>query len=350
MDHYDVLEIPTKFDHAEAITAVKVCGGKVYIGLTGYDVALVELDPADESVRDTGFRFPHKGNDIMNKIHNALVITKGKCYMGHGSNINMDKWQFPPSFDGGHIYSFDPATGATEDIGLVTARSTIHAMAGNGDFLFGYGIPDNHLFSCDLTTGEIIDFGNLNGHDYPNHNFVCAGQKAFGAYKRELQYLDDRVILGGSYLMVYDHGTRQIEMTDHLLADDFAVGKSDAGIDSCIAASNGLVYIGRTNGVLTELDPQTYRVRELGRPRLNDGPRCTGLAEHKGRIFGTSGWPVMGLFSYDMSSGEFIDYGHVTDAYPRMCYFHGIDILPDGRIYVGETDGSRPYVYRLAPK
>jgi len=47
-----------------------------------------------------------------------------------------------------------------------------------------------------------------------------------------------------------------------------------------------------------------YHLRELGRPRPNDGPRLTGLAEHNGMIFGTSGWPVMGLFSYDPTSAE----------------------------------------------
>ena len=346
MDKYDVREIPVKLDGAVAITAVKVCNGKLYIGLTGNDVALVELDPADESIRDTGFRFPSKGNDIMNKIHNSLVIADDKCYIGHGSNIGMDKWQFPPSFDGGHLYAFDPATGKTDDLGLASARSTVHALAGTDAFLFGYGIPDNHLFSCDLQSGEITDFGNLNGHDYPNHNFVCAGRRAFGAYKRGQQSREDRLALGGSYLMVYDHDAKQIEMTGHLLADSSA---GDAGMDSWVAASNGRLYGGRGDGVLIEVDLETYEVRELGRPRPNDGPRMTGVAERDGLIFGTSGWPVMGLFSYDPESGAFTDYGHVTDAYPKMCYFHGIDTLPDGRIYVGETDGNRPHIYRLAP-
>ena len=346
MDQYDVLEVSVKLDDAVAITAVEELNGKVYIGLTGNDVALVELDPADESVRDTGFRFPSKGNKIMNKIHNSLVVANGKCYIGHGSNINMDKWQFAPCFDGGHLYAFDPSTGRTDDLGLASARSTVHALAGTDEFLFGYGIPDNHLFSCDLKSGEIIDFGNLNGHDYPNHNFVCAGRKAFGAYVRPRQSTDDKLHLGGCYLMVYDHDAKEIAMTDHLLADSSA---GNAGMDSWVAASNGLLYGGRNDGVLIEVDPKTHRVRELGRPRPNGGPRLTGMAEQNGVIFGTSGWPIMGLFSYDPKTGVSTDYGHVTDAYPKMCYFHGITTLPDGRVYVGETDGNRPHIYRLAP-
>ena len=77
MDKYEVTEIPLDFERTVAITAVELCEGKVYIGLRGAGVALVELDPTDESVRDTGFQFPSKGNDILNKIHNSLVVACG---------------------------------------------------------------------------------------------------------------------------------------------------------------------------------------------------------------------------------------------------------------------------------
>ncbi|MAE60675.1 MAG: hypothetical protein CMJ49_04865 [Planctomycetaceae bacterium] len=68
------------------------------------------------------------------------------------------------------------------------------------------------------------------------------------------------------------------------------------------------------------------------------------------KIFGRSGWPVMGLFSYDMTDGTCVDYGLVTEAYPKMCYLHGMVALPNGSIFVGETDGNRPHVYRMDPK
>ena len=348
MDQYDVLEVSVKLDDAVAITAVEELNGKVYIGLTGNDVALVELDPADESVRDTGFRFPSKGNKIMNKIHNSLVIANGKCYIGHGSNINMDKWLFPSSFDGGHLYSYEPKSKKTIDLGLASACSTVHAMAGNDDLLFGYGIPDNHLFSCDLKTGEITDFGNINGHDYPNHNFGCAGRKAFGAYIHPQQSTDDRFFLGGSYLMVYDHDKKEIELTDEMISCGATQG--EVGVDAWLTASNGKLYGGCNDGVLVEVDPDTHTVRELGKPRPGGGPRMPSLAEQNGKVFGTSGWPIMGLFSYDMTTGKMEDYGLVTTDYPKMCYFHGMVALPDGSVFVGETDGNRPHVYRMDPK
>ena len=348
MDKYDVREIPVKLDGAVAITAVEVCNGKVYIGLTGNDVALVELDPADESVRDTGFRFPSKGNKIMNKIHNSLVVDGGLLYIGHGSNINFDKWQFPPSFDGGHVYSYDPGSGRTEDLGLASGCSTVHALAGGDGFVFGYTIPDNHLFACDIQAGGMTDLGNLIGHDYPNHNLVCAGRKAFGVYRRPQQSTENKIHLAGYYLFVYDHDTKTYEVTDELVSEAAGPG-GGAGMDSWVLASDGKAYGGRSDGVLVELDPATHHVSEIGKARPNGGPRLSGLAERDGLIFGTAGWPVMGFFSYDPKSGAFTDYGHVTDAYPKMCYFHGIDTLPDGRIYVGETDGNRPHIYRLAP-
>ena len=349
MKGYDVTEIPLDYEGAVAITAVKVCNGKLYVGLTGADVALVEMDPADDSHRDTGFGFPHKGNDIMNKIHNSLVVDGGVLYIGHGSNINFDKWQFPPTFDGGHLYSFDPATAKTEDLGLASRCSTVHALAGGDGFLFGYTIPDNHLFAYDMESGELTDLGNLIGHLYPNHNFVCVGRKAFGVYYRPQQSTEDKISPAGHYLFVYDHDSRGFQPTGELVAEG-QDSSGDRGMDAWLAASNGKVYGGRMDGVLIELDPDTQHVRELGKARPNGGPRLSGLAEHDGKIFGTAGFPVMGLFSYDPQSGAFTDYGLVTEKYPKMCYFHGIAALPDGRVYVGETDGNRPHIYVLAPR
>ena len=342
MDGYTVKEIPLKYEDAVAITAVKVCGDKVYFGLTGGDAILIELDPASDSIRDTGFRFPSKGNKILNKIHNSLA--KGPddlFYIGHGSNINMNKWEFPPVFDGGHLYSYDPRSGATEDLGLAAARSTVHALEIGDGFLFGYTIPDNHLFAHDLQLGELTDLGNISG-SYSNHNFACAGKKAFGAYARAQQSSQDKLLVEGTYLFVYDHEERTYEPTEQIIAPAKLV------MDSWVAASDR-IYGGRGDGVLIELDPETREVREIGIARPNGGTRITGLAEHDGKIFGTAGFPVMGLFSYEPASGEFRDYGKVTEEYPRICYFHGIDILPDGRVYVGETDSNRPNAYVLEP-
>lgn len=63
MDSYGVLETPVKFDNTEALAAVKACNKMGYIGLAGNGRALVELDPTDESLCDTGFAFKSNMKD-----------------------------------------------------------------------------------------------------------------------------------------------------------------------------------------------------------------------------------------------------------------------------------------------
>ncbi len=342
MEGFKVREIPLRFEGAIAITAVKVCKGKVYLGLTGDDPILIELDPETGQVRDTGFRFPGKGKAIANKIHNSLVKGPDELfYIGHGSNISWARWEFPPEWDGGHLYSLDVETGETEDLGLAVARNTIHALAIGDGLLVGYTIPDNHLFAYDLQAKELTELGNVIGKN-SNHNLVCVGRRAFGVYSRDQQRLEERFVVAGNYLFVYDQENKEFQRTEEF------VGTADS-IDSWVVTSDGKVYGGLSDGVLVELNPETCEVREIGIARPNGGARLSGLAEHEGKVFGTAGWPVMGLFSYEPDTGEFRDYGKVTEEYPQMCYFHGIDILPDGRIYVGETDSNRTHVYELEP-
>ncbi|MBA7566478.1 hypothetical protein ES708_08169 [subsurface metagenome] len=357
MNGYRVTKIPLdKFKNATAITAMETYENRVYVGLTSKDTVLVELDPANDKVRDTGFRFPSKGNDsIHNKIHNSLVRGQGALdglfFMGHDANIDWDQWVFSPQeFAGGHLYSFNVKTGFTEDLGLVARCNVPHALAIGDNFLFGYTIPDNHLFAYDIPKKSLTDFGNVIG-DFCNHNLVCVGKKAFGGYLSPHRSCEGKPdLMKGVYLFVYDHDKQIIQKTEQKCGEADGIYGGNRGLDSWLVTSERRVYGGLADGKLIELNPETVQVTEIGIARPNGGPRLTCLTESKEKIiFGTAGWPQMGLFSFNPSSNEFIDYGIVTTKY-KMCYFHGMAMLPDGRIYVGETDSNRPYVYKLEPK
>ena len=363
MDAYKVTKLPLddKFKDALAITAMNTCGNKVYIGLTGKDTVLVELDPATDKTRDTGFRFPPKGANgdaIHDKIHNSLVKGQngpdGLFFMGHDANITWNQWPFSPGeFTGGHLSAFNVKTGQTEDLGLVAGCNVPHALAIGDNFLFGYTIPDNHFFACDLLKKKLTDFGNIIG-GFCNHNVVCVGQKAFGGYLAPYQTREEGPdLIKGVYLFVYDHANQTIRKTEQRIAcgeADDGIGGGNRGLDSWLVTSDKKVYGGLADGKFIELNSETVHVTEIGLARPNGGPRLPCLAESKEKIiFGTAGWPQMGLFSFNPAAHEFRDYGIIAPEY-KMCYFHGMAMLSDGRIYLGETDSNRPYVYKLEPK
>jgi len=88
-------------------------------------------------------------------------------------------------------------------------------------------------------------------------------------------------------------------------------------------------------------------VELLGRPVRSS--RIPALEEAPdGRIMGLGGFPQMRLFAYSPADGAFQGYGIVAPHY-ELCLFHAMAVLPDGRIYAGETDSGRPNIYCLTP-
>ncbi len=347
-----------RFPQAVAVTAMASVGNTVYVGLTSMGPVLIEMDTASGRLIDTGFGFPKKGDsDIHDKIHNALVNDPGEdglFYTAHDVNISWSQWGFSPEqFTGGHLYSFNVQTGRQSDLGIVTECNVPHTIALGEGFLFGYTIPDNHLFSYDIKKKKVTDFGNVIG-DFCNHNMVCSGTKAFGGYyiSGNRERSGKPQLVQGVYLFVYDHSTGSLQKTETRITCGPADGiyGGNRGIDAWLKTSDGRMYGGLADGKMVSLDAGTMEVKELGIARLNGGPRLPCLAESAdGIVWGAAGWPLMGLFSFNPATGEFMDYGVVTEKYP-MCYFHAMVVLPDGRIYLGETDSNRPHVYELEPE
>ncbi len=65
------------------------------------------------------------------------------------------------SYEGGHLFSFDPATKNTEDFGIMARGQGINCIAIDSvrGKIYGVTYPAGHLFSFDLETKAIKDFG-----------------------------------------------------------------------------------------------------------------------------------------------------------------------------------------------
>ncbi|HPA17577.1 MAG TPA: hypothetical protein PLU30_07500 [Verrucomicrobiae bacterium] len=363
MKAYDVTELRVPVTGANAVTAM-VLGddGILYCGLTGQRRVLVALDPRSDVIRDFGEIFPDdpKTRGIDDKIHNALVKAQdGSLYIGQGLNISDG---YPREFhahgyEGGHLFRYEPGTGRVADLGPQVPGEAIQGMTMDprGRYIAGYTIPGNHFFVHDLGTHEVADYGRIS--QPAHHNLVCdSAGVTWGCWNCALAREGMPVRTGACYLMRYDHEGRTFERTcvevptESFAAVSPAKNKSwNNGFDSACRARDGAIYFGTSLPAnLCRMRPGADNVELLGQPVPSS--RIPALAETAdGRIVGLGGFPQMQLFQYDPAKATIQNFGVVAPQYP-LCLFHAMAVLPDGRIYAGETDSGRANIYRLEPR
>ncbi len=368
MEGYEVEQISLDAcPGAVAVTSMaRGSDGNVYAGLTGRGHVLARIDVADGSVEDLGEIFPCRPGmaPLLDKIHNSLLAgPDGELYIGQGLNLD---WNAGPrtfdlaAFGGGHLFRYDIATGRLEDLGLQVPLNAIHGMTMDARrrIIYGYTIPDNHFFVHYLDGHRVEDKGRIS--NYASHNLACgADGTVYGGYFGDLSWtgvpVDDpeaarRHHFAGTYLYRYHPDEGRLARTSELVVygDEVDIF-SNKGIDSLTCSSSGELYGGTAvGGTVFRIDGATGRVAVVGKPVLT--PRISGMQEGPdGSMYMTAGFPLMHLVRYDPRAGSFTDFGEVRSC-ADLCYFHGMAVLDDGTVYVGETDSARLAVYKLTPK
>lgn len=360
---YAVTEARVPVAGANAVTAMALgADGLIYCGLTGKRRVLAALDPRDDSLRDLGEIYPDdpKTRGILDKIHNALVkAPDGSLYIGQGLNVSdgYPREFHSDGYDGGRLFRYQPGSGRLSDLGPQVRGEAIQglAMDPRGRYIAGYTIPGNRFFVHDLASHAVVDYGRISqmGH----HNMVCdARGVTWGCWNCALAPAGAAVRSDGCYLMHYDHSARTFERTAIEVPTapfrEISPAKNKSwnnGFDSALCARDGNVYFGvSTPANLCRLAPQKGKIELLGQPVGSS--RMPALAEAAdGRIVGLGGFPQMQLYAYDPARKAIENYGVVAPQY-EMCLFHAMVVLPDGRIYAGETDSGRASVYCLIPQ
>ncbi len=362
MESFEVDILKIEAGGATAITSIcRGRNGKLYVGLTSHRNVLVEVEPDTLEVKDLGPVFEPLGDDVLpHKIHNALACAgDGTIWLGEGSGMS------PPTpipefdlseYEGGAVYSFDPDTGKFERHAVPVPHNSIHAMALSPDdrYVCGYTIPDNHFWSYDIHKKEARDYGCIS-------NWCChcvvvgADDIGYCAWwtsgLRGVERISGHDINSGTYLARCDLKAGKFTRTTTriVLGREYGIA-GNTGVDAWCRTRSGRVF-GSTavGGVIFEVLDGGERVHHVGKPVLF--PRVGAMAEDKdGLIWGAAGYPVMHVFSFHPDdSGSMRDYGPVETQH-AMCYFHGMAVMDDGTIFVGETDSGRSQLFRLRPK
>ncbi|MEX2585105.1 MAG: hypothetical protein WD315_01845 [Balneolaceae bacterium] len=67
------------------------------------------------------------------------------------------------SYEGGHLFLYDPGTDELEDLGIIAPGQGINCIAvdQNREIVYGVTYPAGHLFSFDLSSKSVKDFGEV---------------------------------------------------------------------------------------------------------------------------------------------------------------------------------------------
>ena len=153
--------------------------GKVYIGVgnhlaVGGNSALYCYNPDNDELKvvaDIGRVIGQRPGELVvgqGKIHTRVMEGKdGRIYggtmMGGHYTGRIGTYVYPRSYPGGHLWVYDPATGATRDLGIPIPYEAIYSVWADTERGKIYGITFGHrlLFSYDLENGRVSVKGNV---------------------------------------------------------------------------------------------------------------------------------------------------------------------------------------------
>jgi hypothetical protein len=232
------------------------------------------------------------------QISNQTIITdiayhKGNI-LGCTSTYNEIFDDSSKSYDGGHLFLFNPKTSKIEDLGIVAPRQGINCIAIDSvhNKLYGVTYPAGHLFSFDLKTkatkdiGEVMtpwrvkDLGRVSWRGVPKVLMIdAAGTLYYSTYYRseiemtkKEQMKGDRSFystLEGGRIYSLKYGEEKPVFTGAKIPVQTGMDSDpiyENGIASAIPAKDGGFWCGTINdGFLFKYEPRTSTVINKGK-------------------------------------------------------------------------------------
>ncbi len=248
--------------------------------------------------RTDGDKVEHVFN-ITSKINGQSSISdiakgKGNIMFGGTSTYNEIFDQKNNNYEGGHIFSFDPATNKIVDFGIISSGQGINCIAIDTVRAKIYAVtyPAGHLFSYDLTTktkkdyGEIMtpwrvkDMGRVSWRGVPKVLLIDGDGNVFYStyFRTEIEMVKREQMVGGNTAYSSMQGGRIYKLAQGAEKPVFtgAIIPAQTGMDSdplyengiasAIPAKDGGFWCGTINdGFLFKFEPATAKVINKGK-------------------------------------------------------------------------------------
>ena len=359
--------VPEKFANSKSGYTAFVGGpdGKIYVGSANYyDYGKwLAYDPRNRSIREVvNMRRTLAENffdvNTQGKTHSQLAVgPDGKIYGGtkQGHELFTTRPEIGEErngYPGGHLVSYDPATGVGQDLGVMRAQDGL--MNGIVDHerrrIYFKTEPRTHFLIYEFDTHQVIDKGRIGtwsryidmddeGNVWiPNHGHMTK----YDVWKDELQELEVRVegegpayskpyacvIGGGGIKQGADFNKRGMKLYggDHTQIQEFDLAR----------AANGMV-------------PMRYVCRAVPEPYEESSDIHTMIQDAKGRIYWTAdagGSPKQTLIMrYDPRLGKEeclgyavdVEFDQHEDLHNGYGSIQGSAIGADGSLYIMAT-------------
>ncbi|MDB5120037.1 MAG: hypothetical protein JWN56_1255 [Sphingobacteriales bacterium] len=223
-----------------------------------------------------------------------IAVGKGDVLIGSTSTSNEIFDDKTKKYEGGRLFSFNPATKSLKDFGIIARGQGINCITVDTvrEIIYGVTYPAGHLFSYTIKTkalkdyGEIMtpwrvkDFGRVSWRGVPKVLFLDdAGTLYYATYLREpIDLTKEKVPSGAStsrstlyggriYRLVY--GTDEPVFTGAIVPTQTGMDSDpiyENGIASVIRAQDGGFWCGTINdGFLFKFYPSTSTVINKGK-------------------------------------------------------------------------------------
>jgi hypothetical protein len=225
---------------------------------------------------------------------NDLCIGKGNIVFGCTSTYDEVLDDSTKTYEGGHLFSFDPVTKKSTDMGIIMKGQGINCIAHDSvrGKIYGVTYPSGHLFSYDIGSkatkdfGEVMipwrvkDLGKVSWRGVPKVLMIDdAGTVYFSTYyHKEVGLTEQELMKGGSstysvfsggliYRLAY--GDEQPVFTGVTIPSQQGMDSDplyENGIASAIRAKDGGFWCGTINdGFLFKFHPSTSTVINRGK-------------------------------------------------------------------------------------
>ncbi len=371
--------------------------GKIYYVLSSQSIdvggQMYSFDPATETIEHLGDLTEACGEKglkaiVQGKSHVNFVESNGKLYfathIGYYSIIDgMEKMGIPPPgyqpYPGGHLLSYNLASGEFEDLAIAPHQEGILTM--NMDtkrgMIYGLTWPTGYFFRYDLGSKELTDLGPVTGEGEdgkgPTFRVICRSIA--------VNPTDGAVYLTNSEGTILRCGLREdqvLPVEDEDMRKDYfgLYDPSSAGHMGYnwrqviyYAPENSIYGVHGNSGYLFRFDPSIPRIEVLerltslpsqrsgmfdqfsygylgftlgpdgrtlyyltGGPIYVEGKRVTGKSSTA--MGEAKGLENLHLITYDIPTGKYTDHGPVFyENGDRPLYVNSITVGLDGRVY-----------------